>query len=71
MWLKIQHAWPLAHFIVSEFWLGYIPTSTDIGFGIDFEIIFLWMRVVIQHAGVLARLVHLAYFLFTSATIVS
>jgi hypothetical protein len=38
--VKIQHARPLAHERMIEFWLGYIPVGTGSGFWIHFGIIF-------------------------------
>jgi hypothetical protein len=38
LWVKIQHARPLAHETVSELWLGYTHVGTGSGFRIHFEI---------------------------------
>jgi hypothetical protein len=36
--MRIQHANPIAHERVSEFWLGYTHIGTGSGFRIHFEI---------------------------------
>jgi hypothetical protein len=38
LWVKIQHARPLAQERMSELWLGYIHVGTGSGFRIHFEI---------------------------------
>jgi hypothetical protein len=38
LWVKIQHARPLAQERVNELWLGYTHVSTGSGFRIHFEI---------------------------------
>jgi hypothetical protein len=37
--VKIQHACPLAHERMNEFWLGYTPVGTGCEFRIHFEIL--------------------------------
>jgi hypothetical protein len=36
LWVKIQHARPLAHERMSELWLGYTHVGTSSGFWIQF-----------------------------------
>jgi hypothetical protein len=39
-WVRIQHAGPLCHLTMTEFWVDYTPAGTGSGLGIDFLIIF-------------------------------
>ena len=42
LWVRIQHASPLAHKGLCEFWLSYIPIGTGSGVWIHFEIFLLY-----------------------------